>query len=64
MGACTSQPASGDPSADARSREIDRTLREDEKRLAKEVKLLLLGAGSSGKSTVLKQVGLVFPARS
>ncbi|ORX38624.1 putative heterotrimeric G-protein GTPase [Kockovaella imperatae] len=56
MGACTSSPSNADPAADARSREIDRALREDEKKLAKEVKLLILGAGASGKSTVLKQM--------
>ena len=59
MGGCTSKETSGDPAADARSREIDKALREDEKRLAKEVKLLLLGAGASGKSTVLKQVSIM-----
>lgn len=33
-----------DDSGAARSRELDRTIRQDEKRMAKEVKLLLLGA--------------------
>lgn len=33
---------------DARSRELDRVIRQDEKRMAKEVKLLLLGAYCSG----------------
>ncbi|KAL2107104.1 hypothetical protein VUR80DRAFT_5702 [Thermomyces stellatus] len=43
-----------------RSRELDRMIRQDEKRMAKEVKLLLLGAGESGKSTVLKQMKLIY----
>ncbi|PNY23627.1 Guanine nucleotide-binding protein alpha-2 subunit [Tolypocladium capitatum] len=44
----------------ARSRDIDRAIRQDEKRLAREVKLLLLGAGESGKSTILKQMKLIY----
>ncbi|KAK5135884.1 hypothetical protein LTR08_004534 [Meristemomyces frigidus] len=47
-----------DPEA-KKSREIEKGLREDERRLAKEVKLLLLGAGESGKSTVLKQMRVI-----
>ncbi|KAF8536800.1 guanine nucleotide binding protein, alpha subunit [Trichophaea hybrida] len=50
----------GDIDLDAkRHNEIEKLIRQDEKRLAKEVKLLLLGAGESGKSTILKQMKLI-----
>ncbi|ROW00744.1 hypothetical protein VMCG_06463 [Cytospora schulzeri] len=43
-----------------RSQELDKMLKADEKKMQKEVKLLLLGAGESGKSTVLKQMKLIY----
>lgn len=45
--------------AQQRSREIDEDLRRDQERASREVKLLLLGAGESGKSTVVKQIKII-----
>lgn len=42
-----------------RSKKIDRMLRKDKCVLRKQVKLLLLGAGESGKSTFLKQMKII-----
>ena len=42
-----------------RSREIDKSLKEEGIQAAKRVKILLLGAGESGKSTLLKQMKII-----
>lgn len=43
-----------------RSKEIDKELLEHRKEMKKEVKLLLLGTGGSGKSTVAKQMHIIY----
>ncbi|GAA5908752.1 hypothetical protein JCM6882_008196 [Rhodosporidiobolus microsporus] len=64
MGACGSSEAGGggpQPTMEevSRSKGIDKQLRDDAQRQAKEVKMLLLGPGSSGKSTILKQMKVI-----
>ncbi|XP_070299184.1 guanine nucleotide-binding protein G(i) subunit alpha-1-like isoform X2 [Salvelinus sp. IW2-2015] len=48
-----------DKQAQERSKMIDRNLRDDGEKAAREVKLLLLGAGESGKSTIVKQMKFI-----
>ncbi|XP_037777426.1 guanine nucleotide-binding protein G(i) subunit alpha isoform X2 [Penaeus monodon] len=57
MGCAMSNPA--DKEAAERSKKIDKDLRLAGERAAKEVKLLLLGAGESGKSTIVKQMKII-----
>ncbi len=42
--------------AGQRSREIEKEIAQDKEKLEKEAKILLLGAGQSGKSTIVKQM--------
>ncbi|KAH6867478.1 G-protein alpha subunit [Coprinopsis sp. MPI-PUGE-AT-0042] len=57
MGVCVSTV---DQKADkARSDEIDKQIEEDNRHLKKECKILLLGSGKSGKSTIVKQMNII-----
>ena len=56
MGACASVQ---DRSAKERSDLIDRQIEEDSRRFRKECKILLLGSGESGKSTIVKQMKII-----
>lgn len=51
--------SSEDKIAQERSKQIDKDLRADREQQAREVKLLLLGAGESGKSTIVKQMKII-----
>ncbi|KAK5100003.1 Guanine nucleotide-binding protein alpha-2 subunit [Lithohypha guttulata] len=63
MGACGSKEAGGASDVDTeqkkRSQAIDRKLEEDSKKLRRECKILLLGSGESGKSTIVKQMKII-----
>ena len=48
--------SSEEKAAAERNKAIDKQLRADHERNSREVKLLLLGAGESGKSTIVRQV--------
>ncbi|ORZ02157.1 heterotrimeric G-protein alpha subunit, GPA3-like protein [Syncephalastrum racemosum] len=56
MGLCLS---SEERAERAQSQRIDRAIEEDSKKLKRECKLLLLGSGESGKSTIVKQMKII-----
>lgn len=59
MGMCASGISSEERIAIERSKQLDKQLKEDAEKASKDVKLLLLGAGESGKSTILKQMKII-----
>ncbi|ORY51633.1 G protein alpha subunit [Rhizoclosmatium globosum] len=59
MGNCTSAPTAEEKVAVQVSKEIDKKLKAEQETSSTIVKLLLLGAGETGKSTILKQLKLI-----
>ena len=57
MGACLS--STEDKANAKRNEEIENQLKNDKLKASREIKMLLLGAGESGKSTILKQMKLI-----
>jgi len=48
-----------DPVAHKRNEEIEKKIKEDKKILGRDIKILLLGPGESGKSTIFKQMKIL-----
>jgi guanine nucleotide-binding protein G(o) subunit alpha len=56
---CAGSSEGQDKDQIAKSKALDKQLKEDAEKAAKDVKLLLLGAGECGKSTILKQMKII-----
>lgn len=61
MGSCLSS-GSADPNGDAASKSIEKMMNSAYVMESEKIKLLLLGAGESGKSTIFKQMRVLFGA--
>ncbi|GLI73109.1 hypothetical protein PoHVEF18_001319 [Penicillium ochrochloron] len=59
MGCISSKPVEMDKEAISRNARIDRTIKNDKKTMDRTIKILLLGAGESGKSTIIKQMRII-----
>eukprot|EP00008_Paramoeba_atlantica_P006008 CAMPEP_0201483966 /NCGR_PEP_ID=MMETSP0151_2-20130828/8160_1 /ASSEMBLY_ACC=CAM_ASM_000257 /TAXON_ID=200890 /ORGANISM="Paramoeba atlantica, Strain 621/1 / CCAP 1560/9" /LENGTH=352 /DNA_ID=CAMNT_0047867369 /DNA_START=566 /DNA_END=1624 /DNA_ORIENTATION=+ len=59
-GACGSKETIEEKEARLKSKEIEKKIRDDKRVMDKEIKLLLLGAGESGKTTITKQMKILY----
>jgi guanine nucleotide-binding protein subunit alpha len=59
MGCISSKPVEMDKEAISRNARIDRSIKNDKKTMDRTIKILLLGAGESGKSTIIKQMRII-----